>query len=115
MAERIAGGTWVEIHRVVLHPGERAPQIPDDTKAVPLEMRVKGFLVEPTTLGEEATIITPAGRRVCGTVIEKNPAYTHGFGAPVPELSGIGQEVRAILRKRGPKAPLLTKERSGEV
>ena len=100
MAERINAGTWVEIHRIVLAPGERAPQIPDDTKAVPLEMRVKGFLVEAAALGEEAIILTPAGRRLRGPLTEVNPAYTHGFGAPIPELSAIGQEVRAILRER---------------
>jgi len=110
MAERIAQGTWVEIHRVVLRPVDRAPQIPDDTKAVALEMRVKGFLAEPAALGEEAEVLTPAGRRLRGTVAEVNPAYTHGFGPPVPELSAIGQEVRAILRTRGPKVPLLIKK-----
>jgi 2-amino-4-ketopentanoate thiolase alpha subunit len=101
--QQIAAGTWVEIHRFALASGERAPQIPDDTKAVPLEMRVKGFLAEPAMLGEEATIVTPAGRRVRGTLAEVNPAYTHGFGAPIPELSTIGQEVRAILRNQGPR------------
>ena len=100
MTERFAPGTWVEIHGIVLRPGERAPQIPDDTKAVPLEMRVKGFLAEAAALGDEAEIITPAGRRVRGTLTEVNPAYTHGFGAPIPELSGIGREVRALLGKR---------------
>jgi hypothetical protein len=100
MAERIPKGTWVEIHRVVLRPGERAPQIPDDTKAVPLAMRVKGFLAESAALDEEAEILTPAGRRLRGTLAVVNPAYTHGFGPPIPELSCIGQEVRAVLRKR---------------
>jgi hypothetical protein len=38
---------------------------------------------------------------LCGTLVEINPAYTHGFGPPVPELTGIGSEVRAILRQRG--------------
>ncbi len=98
MAEPIAMGTWVEIHRVVLGPAERAPQVPDDTKAVPLEMRVKGFLLEPGMLGEEVTIVTPAGRHLRGTLTEVNPAYTHSFGAPIPELSTIGEEIRAILR-----------------
>jgi hypothetical protein len=99
MAERIAPGTWVELHRVVLWPGERAPQIPEDTKAVALEMRVKGFLSEAAALGEEAEIITPAGRRVRGALTAVNPSYTHGFGQPIPALSSIGQEVRTILRK----------------
>jgi hypothetical protein len=108
MAERIDRGTWVEIHRVVLRPGERAPQIPEDTKAIPLEMRVRGFLAEPAALGDEAEIVTPAGRRLRGTLAEVNPAYAHGFGPPIPELSTIGQEVRAILRTQGPRVPLLT-------
>ena len=103
MAEPIAAKTWVEIHRIVLRPGERAPQLPTDTKTVPLEMRVKGFLVETAAVGEAAEIITPAGRRLRGTITEVNPAYTHGFGSPIPELSTIGQEVRALLRERDRK------------
>ncbi len=101
MAELIAKGTWVEIRRIVLPAGERAPQVPRDTQAVPLEMRVKGFLVAPARLGEEAEIVTRVGRRWRGTLTEVNPAYTHSFGTPVPELSTIGDEVRAMLRARG--------------
>lgn len=102
MAERVAAGSWVEIHGVVLRPGERAPRVPEDTRAVPLEMRVKGFLVGPAAPGEEAEIVTPAGRRLRGTLTEVNPAYTHGFGSPIPELSTIGQEVRGLLARRRP-------------
>ena len=100
MTELIGKGTWVEIHRSVLPAGARAPRVPDDTRQVPLEMRVKGFLVAPASAGEEAEIVTPAGRRLRGVVREINPAYTHGFGAPIAELSGIGREVRALLRGR---------------
>jgi hypothetical protein len=101
MAERIPQGALVDIHRCVLQAGERAPRVPDDTRQVPLEMRVKGFLVSPAAPGEMAEIITPAGRRLRGTLAAVNPAYTHGFGAPLPELSGIGGEVRAMLREQG--------------
>jgi hypothetical protein len=101
MAETIAKGTWAEIHRVVLPAGERAPQVPEDTQCVPLEMRVKGFLAAPAVLGEDAEIVTPAGRRLAGRLLEANPAYTHGFGAPIAELTPIGEEVRAILRAKG--------------
>ena len=101
MTEIIDAGTWVEIHSIVLRSDERAPQIPEDTRQVPLEMRVKGFLVEPASLGEQAEIVTPVGRRLRGVLEEVNPAYTHGFGAPIAELSTIGAEVRAILRQRG--------------
>jgi hypothetical protein len=101
MAEPVDKGTWVEIHRVVLRPGERAPQVPEDTQRVALEMRVKGFLVESAALGQEAGIVTPAGRRLSGVLSEVNPPYSHGFGPPIPELSAIGAEVRAVLRDRG--------------
>jgi hypothetical protein len=101
MAELIKKGTWVEIHTIVLPAAERAPQVPEDTQQVPLEMRVKGFLAEPVLPGDEAEIVTTVGRHLRGTLIEVNPAYTHQFGAPVPELSTIGVEVRAILRARG--------------
>jgi hypothetical protein len=100
MAELIGKGTWVEIHRIVLPAGERAPQVPDDTRQLPLEMRVKGYLVAPASPGEQAEIVTPVGRRLRGVIREINPAYTHGFGAPIAELSGIGREVRALLRGR---------------
>jgi hypothetical protein len=101
MTELIPRGTWVEIYRIVLPPGERAPQTPEDTQRVPLEMRVKGFLVEPAALGGTAEIETPAGRRLRGTLVAVNPGYSHGFGPPIPELLSIGAEVRARLRKPG--------------
>jgi hypothetical protein len=100
MATMIEAGTWVEIGRVVLRGGERAPQVPEDTRELALEMRVKGFLVAPAALGEETEVLTPAGRQLRGILRQVNPAYTHGFGAPLPELSAIGPEVRAMLRER---------------
>jgi hypothetical protein len=90
----------VELHRIVLEPGERAPQVPDETQRVALEMRVKGFLAENATPGEEAEIVTAAGRRLHGTLVEVNPPYTHTFGPPVPELSTVGGELRSLLRAR---------------
>jgi 2-amino-4-ketopentanoate thiolase alpha subunit len=100
MAEVIVEGTWVEIRRVVLPAGERAPQVPADTATVALEMRVKGFLLAPAALGAAAEIVTRAGRRLSGTLMVANPAYTHSFGPPLAELSTIGEEVRAMLRTR---------------
>lgn len=98
MAER---GTWVEIRGVILAPNERAPQVPDDTKRVPLEMRAKGFLADPAIVGEEAEIVTTAGRRMRGVLAAVNPSYDHGFGAPLPELTTIGTELREMLRDGG--------------
>ena len=100
MTERAVKNTWVEIGAIVLHKDQRAPNLPVDTKQVPLEMRVKGFLLHDAEIGEEAEIITPSGRAVRGVLTEINPAYTHMFGRPIPELSPIAAEIRAILRER---------------
>ena len=99
MAEHIEKGTWVQIHRIVLREGQRAPQVPVETQQVPLEMWVKGFLAEPATLGEKVEIVTPSGRRLRGILTDVNPGYTHSFGPPIPELLTIGREVRTILRE----------------
>ena len=105
---RAEPGTWVEVGREVLAAGERAPQVPEDTARVPLEMRARGFLEQAAALGEPAVIVTAAGRRIRGTLVAIEPAYTHGFGAPVPELAPVGGELRALLaaskaaRKRAP-------------
>jgi hypothetical protein len=101
MTDLIEKGSWVEIHDVVLEAGERAPQVPQDTQRVPLQMRVKGFLSAPAAIGEQADIETLSGRQLRGKLAEVNPAYTHSFGAPIPELSTIGREVRALLHDKG--------------
>ena len=61
MTTQIQKGTWVEIHNIILQAKERAPQVPEDTRHVPLEMRVKGFLVTPATIGEDVEIETASG------------------------------------------------------
>ena len=100
MPERLAKGTWVEIHGVILPAGERAPQVPDDTARVPLEMWAKGFLADSAEIGSEAEIKTVTGRGLRGRVVAANPPYDHGFGEPLPALLEIGGEVRALLRAR---------------
>jgi hypothetical protein len=99
VAEGVAKGTWVELQRVLLEPAERAAQVPEETRRVPLEMRVKGVLTHDAALGEEAEIVTRAGRRLRGTLREVTPAYTHGFGAPVAELRSVGEELRERLAR----------------
>jgi len=99
MADRAETGTWVEIQRILLPPGERAPQVPEDTQRVPLELRAKGFLIAPASLGQEAEIRTATGRRLRGTLARINPAYDHGFGPPIPELAAIGAELRTLLQQ----------------
>lgn len=92
-------GDWVEIHRIVLEPENRAPRIPEDTKRVPLEMRVKGFLVSDAKVGEEVEIKTVTGRRVKGKLTRVLPEFKHDFGRPIKELVEIGPKLREILKE----------------
>ena len=90
-------GRWVEIRSTVLESAERAPQVPEDTRQVPLEMRARGFLLRPAVPGDEAEIETVTGRRLRGILLAREPVYDHGFGPPVKELLGIARELRALL------------------
>ena len=89
----------MEIRATLLEAGERAPQVPEDTQRVPLEMRAKGFLQVAANIGEDAEILTVTGRRLRGTLVSANPAYAHGFGPPVAALLSIGAELRALLQR----------------
>lgn len=90
-------GDWVRIHDIVLTPEERAPQVPDDTKSVPLELWVKGFVENDAAIGDNVTVTTLTGRKVSGDLVEISPTYTHSFGDYVPELNKISAQLREIL------------------
>jgi len=90
-------GDWVQIHQIVLKPGERAPQVPEDTQKVPLELWVKGFALHDAKIGEEVEIETVTGRRVKGTLFEVNPSYKHDFGKFVPELIMVDTQLKEVL------------------
>jgi hypothetical protein len=90
----------VEVERVVLEPGARAPQVPADTQALPLQQRVHGRLLAAGRPGEDVEIETRAGRRLRGRLVDARPSYRHGFGAPRPELTAAAEQARAILAER---------------
>lgn len=92
-------GDWVQIHSVVLQPGSRAPQVPDDTQKVPLEMWCKGFALNKAEIGAELSIRTVNGIVLSGTLTAVNPRYEHDFGSPVRELMTIGMELRRMLKE----------------
>ncbi|MBR3382197.1 MAG: 2-amino-4-ketopentanoate thiolase [Clostridia bacterium] len=89
-------GDWVQIHTVVLPPEERSSALPEDTKANPLEMWVKGYLQQDAEIGDEAEVITRTGRRARGEVVKVNPYFEHNFGFFIPEVLEIGNTVRKI-------------------
>jgi hypothetical protein len=94
----IKKGEWVQIHDIVLKPEERSPHLPEDTKKVPLEMWVKGFLNSDADLGDMVEITTITGRKVKGTLVEVNPTFKYGFGETfVPEVLKIGIDLRKIV------------------
>lgn len=92
-------GDWVQIYKVLLQPEQRSPHIPEDTKQVPLELRVKGFLTHDAKINDEVTITSLAGRTLSGKLVVIAPQYGHDFGSPIPELLSIGDELRMLLNK----------------
>ena len=89
---------WVQIHIDVLKPEERATNIPEDTRHVPLEMWVKGHLLnESAQIGDLVKVRTKTGREVEGTLCAVNPSFKHNFGDYIPELDTIDETVKTIL------------------
>ena len=55
-------GDWVRIHNIVLEVGERAPNIPEDTQEIPLELWDKGFLTnDEANIGDMVEVETYIG------------------------------------------------------
>lgn len=93
-------GQWVKIHGTVLEAGKRAPNIPEDTQNVDLEVWHKGFLQDDqANLGDKVTVKTYIGREVEGNLVEVEPHYDHSFGKYVEELSYIGLQIRELLEE----------------
>ncbi|HMM19875.1 MAG TPA: 2-amino-4-oxopentanoate thiolase subunit OrtA [Selenomonadales bacterium] len=102
MSNSAKKGDWVQIHQIVLTPGERTGKIPEETKKVPLELWVKGFIQSDAAVGDTVEVVTVTGRAVSGSLAAVNPAYAYGFGDEyVPELLRIGSQARSILEEGG--------------
>lgn len=87
----IKKGEWVQVRSTVLTADERAPQVPEDTKEVPLVKLVKGYLNEDAEMGDEVEVTTVLGRTEVGELVVLHPVYTHTFGGYVKEISEIHQ------------------------
>ncbi len=89
---------YVRIHRAVLEAVERTGKLPEDTKSVPLEMWVKGWLQEETAaIGDTVTVKTVVGRLETGELMEENPIYALNYGEYVPEILEIDRRLRGVL------------------
>jgi hypothetical protein len=93
----VTSGTWVQIEQTILDPGERAPQVPQDTQKLPLQMWVKGTLLSAGELGDIVDVETAVGRQIRGKLVAVNPGYQHTFGAPIPALQLAGEKARRLL------------------
>jgi hypothetical protein len=93
----VPAGSWVELHLTVLRAGKRAPDLPPDTDAVDFTARVRGFLVAPARLGEDATVETLVGRQVTGRLEQVGPRNPADFGDPSAELLTVGVDARRRL------------------
>ncbi|AGK53712.1 2-amino-4-oxopentanoate thiolase subunit OrtA [Bacillus sp. 1NLA3E] len=99
MEEMIKSGSYVQIYKIELKPEERTGKLPDDTKQVPLELWVKGFLQKDAKMNDQVAIKTITGRIEEGTLVAVNPAFNFGFGETyVPELLQVGIQVRKIVK-----------------
>ena len=88
-------GDWIRIRAVILSPKDRSPNLPEDTRRVPLEMWTKGTLQnESAALGDHVTVETASGRTARGEFIEAAPAWHHGFGEYIPQLDEIGRRLK---------------------
>jgi hypothetical protein len=96
----VPAGSWVEIVRVVLPAGSRAPNVPTDTAATDFVARIRGFLVEPARIGGAATVRTLLDRKVTGRLADVNPRNPANFGDPVPRLLELGLAARRALEER---------------
>ncbi len=94
---KVSKGDWVKIRNTVLPPSARAPQLPQDTKQVPLDIWLKGFVQDDAEIGDEVEITTITGRTASGTLVEHNPYYGHDYGKCLPELLQIGLQAKAIV------------------
>ncbi len=81
--------TSVQIYKSVLSRSERYTNLPADTKQVPLEMRIKGKLINPAQIGDTVQILTATKRIETGILIAVEPAYTHDFGHFVQEIEDM--------------------------
>lgn len=87
-------GDYVEIKITILNPNERAENLPQDTKNLPYEGKIRGFLTHDSEIGNEAEIETPIGRKIKGILLGLTKEYTHNFGEPIRELIDIGKKIR---------------------
>ena len=93
----IKKNSWVQITKIILKPENRAINLPESTKKVPLVMWVKGYLQNDAAIGSEVKIKTLTGRIEFGVLVCENPSYMHTYGEFVPEILEIDRICKQTL------------------
>lgn len=93
----IAKGKFVRIKKVILNPDQRASNIPEETKKVPLIMWTKGILLEEANLGDNVKVKTLSNRVETGELVEVNHIQKVDYGSFVEELFIVGQKAKEEL------------------
>jgi hypothetical protein len=89
--------SWVQIKKTIFTPNERSTNVPKDTKLVPFDMWVKGFLQDDASLGDWVVVKTVTGRTEEGKLVDVNPTFLHNYGTFVPENLTIARIVKTIV------------------
>jgi hypothetical protein len=89
--------SWVLIKKIILQPEQRANNLPEATKKVPLLLWVKGNLLTDGEIGQEVEVKTLTGRIESGTLVEVNPSYMHNYGKFMPEIQQIDKILKSEL------------------
>lgn len=96
---KAARGDHVRIRWTVLSPGERAENVPVDTRATPFVASVNGYLEEErASVGDHVRVRTEIGRILEGELVVIGPRTAHDFGSPQPELLEAGRQAQEIVR-----------------
>lgn len=95
---------WVEVEWIVLPAGERAPNLPADTRLVPYMARTRGLspVADP---GAQTTVTTPSGRRIAGRLVAVEPGYDHSFGHPPVAWTTVRESIRRLVSTAHGAAP----------
>lgn len=90
----------VQIHKIILKPGERPENLPPSTQKVPYECWVTGLLKDDEAdIGDTVTITTFIGREISGVLYRINPPYEHNFGEPQEVILQVGNEAWKRLER----------------
>jgi hypothetical protein len=94
-----AANQRVQVRYTLLEPGERAGELPAETRLVPYVVLVKGLLQQAASIGDEVLVTTASGRTIRGELVEIDPADTHTFGRPVAGLVAMSAAISRLLRE----------------